>query len=120
MSLEVSGVITKVLPIQTGEKKDGSGEWQKQLFIVDNQAEYNNIFCFEIFGNEKVENFNKYNKVGDFVKVDFNVNTNEYQSKFFTTLSAWKVFKESAGSQNQEQFEPANDFEDQNFNDMPF
>ena len=51
-------VITKILPLQTGAKKDGSGDWKKQLFILDSKADYNNIYCFEIFGDDKVENFN--------------------------------------------------------------
>ena len=40
------------------------------------------------------------NKVGDDVKVQFNVKTNEWKGKYFTTLSAWKVFK-SQSSINQ-------------------
>ncbi len=99
--MEVTGKITKVLPIEKGQKKDGSGEWQKLQFVLDNNAQYNNIFCFEVFGDEKVENFNKYNKVGDVVKVDFNVSTNEWKGRYFTSLQAWKIFKADA-TQTQE------------------
>ena len=96
--LKITGKITKVLKNQTGQKKDGSGEWVKKSFVVDNNEQYNNIFCFEVFGQEKVENFEKYNKVGDMVDVTFNVSTNEWTSpqgelKYFTTLQAWKIFK---------------------------
>lgn len=94
--MEVTGTITKVLPVETGQKKDGAGEWQKLQFVLDNNEQWNNIFCFEVFGNEKVENFNKYNKVGSQVKVDFNVKTNEYNGKYYTSLQAWKVFKADA------------------------
>ena len=48
MSLQITGKITKVLPLLKGTTKDGK-EWQKQLFILDNNEKYNNIFCFEIF-----------------------------------------------------------------------
>lgn len=88
-----NGKITKILEKQTGQKKDGSGEWVKQSFLVETNEKYNNVYCFELFGDEKVENFNKYNKVGYLVDVDFNVQTNEWQGKYFTTLQAWKVFK---------------------------
>ena len=100
--MEVSGKITKVLDKVTGQKKDGSGEWVKQSFVLETDEQYNNLYCFEVFGAEKVENLNKYNKVGDVVKVDFNVNTNEWQGKYFTTLQAWKIFKSE-----QEQLEQA-------------
>lgn len=90
--LRITGKITKVLPLESGQTKAGT-DWQKQSFIVTTDAQYNNIYCFEVFGNEKVENFNKYNKVNDNVTVEFNVNCNEYNNKFYTTLSAWKISK---------------------------
>jgi hypothetical protein len=87
------GTITEVLKKKKGLKKDGSGEWVKQEFILDTKEQYNNIFCFELFGEDKVNNFDKYNEVGDVVEVTFNVNCNKWEHRFFTTLSAWKVFK---------------------------
>jgi len=93
--MEITGSIEKILTLESGTTKDGK-EWQKQSFIVANNEGYDNkkqIFCFEIFGEEKVTNFNKYNKVGDVVKVDFNISTNEWKERYFTSLQAWKVFK---------------------------
>ena len=101
MALEITGTIEQILPLQTGTTGAGK-EWKKQLFLVKTEAEFNNLFCFEIFGDEKVENFIKYNKVGNSVKVDFNVNTNEWQGKYFTSLSAWKVFKTDSAPQAQQ------------------
>jgi len=92
MGLQVTGRITKILDKQTGTSKDGK-EWVKQSFILDNNEKFSNIFCFEIFGEEKVDKFNKFNKVGDNVKVDFNVSTNEWKGKYYTSLQAWSVFK---------------------------
>lgn len=90
--MEVTGRITKVLELQTGTTAAGT-DWKKQSFILETTEQYNNLYCFEIFGAEKVDNFLKYNKVGNEVKVDFNVSTNEWQGKYFTSLSAWKIFK---------------------------
>ena len=98
--MEVQGKITKVLEKVTGQKKDGSGEWVKQSFILETTEQYNNLYCFELFGDEKVENFTKYNKVGDNVKVDFNVQTNEWKEKYYTSLQAWKVFKSEETNQS--------------------
>ena len=89
--LKVTGKITAIPEKITGEKKDGSGTWEKQIFVLDNGAEYNNIFAFEVFGEEKVANFNQYNKVGSIVDVKFNISTNEWQGKYFTSLQAWNV-----------------------------
>jgi hypothetical protein len=97
--MEVQGKITKILDKQTGTKKDGSGEWVKQSFTLETDEKYNNLYCFEVFGDEKVENLNKYNKVGDSVSVEFTVSTNEWKGKYFTSLQAWKVMKSEQSTQ---------------------
>ena len=90
--MKVTGKITKVLPTQSGTSKAGK-EWQKLSFLLETDETYNNLYCFDVFGDEKVENFLKYNKVGQSVDVDFNVKTNEWKDKYFTSLDAWKIFK---------------------------
>lgn len=116
--MEVTGKITKVLDKVTGQKKDGSGEWVKQSFILETSEQYSNLYCFEVFGDEKVNNFNQYNKVGDSVKVDFNVSTNEWQGKYFTSLQAWKIFK--AETTPAPVFEPAPEATGNEKDDLPF
>ena len=94
MALEITGTIETILPIETGAKKDGSGDWQKQQFIVTNNDGFEGkkqIFCFEVFGDQKVENLNKYNKEGQNVTVEFNISTNEHKGKYYTSLPAWKI-----------------------------
>ena len=105
MALEVTGKITKILELQTGTTAAGT-EWKKQSFILETSEQYNNVYCFEIFGEEKVTSFLKFNKVGSEVKVDFNVGCNEWKGKYFTSLQAWKVFKAETEAP-AEQFEPA-------------
>jgi len=70
----------------------------KTTFLVDNGETYNNLFCFELFKDEKVQKFNQYNKVGDHVEVEFNVNCNEYNGKYYTSLQAWKVSQPNANN----------------------
>jgi len=97
----LKGVIKTVLPVQSGESKATGKEWKKLTFVLANNEGYEGaeqIFAFEIFGEEKVENFQKYNKVGQNVEVSFNIGTNEWKGKYFTSLSAWKVMSESSSA----------------------
>jgi len=94
--MKITGTITKVLPLQSGTTAAGK-DWQKAGFLLETTETYNNLYCFDVFGEEKVQNFNKYNKVGDVVDVDFNVKTNEWKDKYFTSLDAWKIFKSANG-----------------------
>ena len=93
--MRVTGTITKILDTTEGVSAAGK-EWKKSAFILETSEEYNNVYCFEVFGAEKVDNFLKFNKVGQDVDVDFNVSTNEWKGKYFTSLQAWKIFKSDA------------------------
>jgi len=122
MGLNVNGKITTVLEKQSGTTKTGS-DWQTQTFILDNNEKYNNIFAFDLFGSEKIENFNKYNKIGQTVNVEFNINCREYQGKYYTSLSAWKISKADAPNDSSFQDHPfakTTDLKNGNENDLPF
>ena len=97
--MKAEGRIVKFDERQTGTSKSGK-EWVKQTFVIDTGEEYNNILAFEVFGQDKVDNLNKYNKVGDKVSVEFNVQCNEWQGRYFTSLQAWRI--EKAGEAGQE------------------
>lgn len=117
--MEVTGKITKVLPLESGQTKAGA-DWQKQSFILTTDAQYNNTYCFEVFGDEKVQNFNKFNKVNDIVTVEFNVNCNEYNGKYYTTLSAWKISKYANNVEVNEPIFQTTDAINQPVDDLPF
>lgn len=125
MELKATGKIVKILEKVTGQKKDGSAEWVKQSFVIDNGEQYKNLASFEVFGEEKVEKLNKYNKVGDEVEVSFNISCNEWQGKYYTTLQAWKVFKatnemQEAVNKIDTAFETVTDIKEGDNSDLPF
>ena len=99
--MKVTGKIENILQTQTGTTKAGK-EWKKTSFVVKTNDEYNNLYCFDVFGEEKVDKFLQYNSKGDIVDVDFNVKTNEWKGKYFTSLDAWKVFKADNSKQKEE------------------
>lgn len=112
--MEIKGKITKILDKVSGEGRNG--EWEKITFVVTNNEGYEGreqFFAFDIFGADKVEEFNKYNSVGKEVEVSFNIRCKEYQGKYFTSLGAWKVFGASQDSTQQTETVEEN-------NDLPF
>ena len=90
--LKVQGKIEKFLAVESGTSKAGK-DWQKQSYLLRTADEYNNLYCFDIFGVEKVEQLTKFNKVGDDVSVSFNVGCNEWNGKYFTSLNSWRIDK---------------------------
>ena len=98
---KVTGKIEKVMDVESGTSKAGN-EWKKTSFVLKTEGEYNNLYVFDVFGEEKVDNFMQYNKVGSDVEVSFNVRTNEYKEKYYVSLDAWKIFKATADVKEEE------------------
>ena len=94
MKLE-NAKITAIKEVVHGTTKAGKTGCKVE-FLAETTEDYNNLYCFEIFameGKDTVDNFIKFNKVGQNVDIDFNIKTSEWQGKHFTSLAAWKVFK---------------------------
>ena len=104
--MKVTGKIRTIEDVQKGTSKDGK-DWQKLIFTLVTNEQYNNLYAIEIFGEEKVNKFLKYNNVGTEIDVDFNIKTNEWQGKYFTSLQYWKSFK--AETQKVETTEESDD-----------
>ena len=87
-----------------GEKVTFDSGFEKVEFVITTEDKYPQDVKFEIV-KEAMENFLKYNKVGQDVEVSFNVRGNEWKGKYYVSLSAWKVFgsKSEAPKLNEQQ-----------------
>ena len=92
MNYKTKGEITAISEAQTFD----SGA-KKLSFQIDTKEQYNNIYSFDLFKNadnlQHLDNFIEWNKVGDKVEVEFNIDCREYQGKYYTNLSCWKCSK---------------------------
>ena len=91
MSYEVSGKITEI-----GEANSlKNGEYLSLDFIVTTEEKYNNVYCLNLFKSQDksadIHKFVQYYNVGDLVKVSFNIRCNEYNGKYYTNLSMYRV-----------------------------
>ncbi len=81
-----------------GEKQTFDSGFQKIEFVLTTNDQYPQDVKFEVL-KDKVDNFVKYNKVGQDVDVSFNVKGNEYKGKYYVSLAAWKIFKAEGSTQ---------------------
>ena len=112
--MKVTGKITRVLDVESGVSK-ADKPWKKLIFTLETTEDYNNLYALEVFGEEKVDNFLKFNKLGQEVDVEFNVSCNEWKGKYFTSLQAWKVFKAEKVEE-----ECGSEMNDEQSDDLPF
>lgn len=88
MALDVVGKIITILP-ETGGQSQAGKAWTKQEFIVETNDQYPKKICISLMG-DKINELRKYN-VGAEVKVSLNVESREYQGKWYTNVSAWRI-----------------------------
>ena len=95
---KMTGTISAILPTESISE----GKYNKQVFAITNNEGYEGkeaTFAFEMFekaSEDKIEKFRKYNKVGALVDVKYEIRCNENKGRYFTSLSAWSVFKAEA------------------------
>ena len=86
--MEISGKIIAVLPTATGQGKNGT--WRSQDYVLETADQYPKKVCFNLF-NDKIDQFPM--AIDDQVNVSFDVESREYNGRWYTTIRAWKVEK---------------------------
>jgi hypothetical protein len=82
--MDITGKIISVLPLQTGTGK--SSEWKKQTAVLETSGDYPKKVAFDCFG-DKIKPL----KIGDTVTVSFDIESREFNGKWYTNVNAWKV-----------------------------
>ena len=84
--METTGTITNILPLQSGIGKSGN-EWKKQDIIIQTEDNYPKTICVSLWGDM----VSKGLKQGDKAQFHFNLESREFNGKWYTDVRAWKV-----------------------------
>ena len=103
--MEIKGRIIQILPLQSGESKTGS-TWRKQDYVLETIETYPKKVCFNLWG-DKIDQFGP-NQDED-VTVHFDIESREYNGRWYTDVKAWKIDRTVGG----------NDSPSQQMNDTP-
>jgi hypothetical protein len=95
MSLEVKGKVTKVLQEEKGQSKAGK-DWFKSGFVIETFDQYQKTIALTVM-SEKLMPVVRGLKVGEDVTVHINIESREYQDKWFSNITAWKIDKATQG-----------------------
>lgn len=91
--MNISGKVVQVLPIQTGTSKAGN-PWQKQEFILEQGGQYPRKVCISLFG----DNVAKIPQVGQDVMVSVDIDSREFNGRWYTEIKAWNIVQTGAQS----------------------
>jgi hypothetical protein len=100
--MEVNGKIIQKLPPVNGTSRNGN-TWTKQEYVLETQDAYPKKIFFDFFG----ERANQYNlEVGDVVILSFDIDSHEYNGRWYTSIRGWKAEK-TTGAPAQQGAAPA-------------
>jgi len=104
--MQLIAKLTQLLPINTGTGKNG--EWKKQDIIVETDGQYSKKVCISIWG-DKINDDQLL--TGNLLKIDFDIESREYNGKWYTDLKAWKIEMTTSENTNKDSVIPNNEDE---------
>ncbi len=91
-NLIIEGKIVQILEPQSGTSTRGA--WKKQDFVLETTEQYPKKICISCW-NDKADELTRY-KLQDMLKVAVNIESREYNTKWYTDIKAWKIETMSA------------------------
>lgn len=125
MALDLKCKMVSKLAVQNGESARGA--WSKQEFIVETLETYPKKVCMNVWGADKVSELNQF-QIGEILNVSINIESREYNGRWYTDIRAWKIQKDTPmqGEAQQATYSPAQDpfngvsSDDSDSEDLPF
>ena len=87
--MDIIGKAIAALPVKSGVSQRTGEQWQSREYVIETQEQYPKKICFEVFGIDKLKEFNIRNN--DLIKVHFDITAREYNGKWYNSIRAWKV-----------------------------
>ena len=101
--MEVVGKIILKLPLQSGVSQAGNN-WKKQEYVLETEDSYPKKVHFDFFG-DKADQFPL--NVGDRVRLSFDIESREYNGRWYTSIRGWKAEAAAAAAAEVPQQGPA-------------
>jgi Domain of unknown function (DUF3127) len=90
--MELSGKVIQQLPEVGGNSKSGNA-WRKQEYILETGGQYPKKVCVSLWG-DKIDQFSL--KPGENVTMGIDVESREYNGRWYTEVKAYKVDRTGA------------------------
>jgi len=96
--MDITGKIIQILPLQEGNGKNGP--WKKQDYVLETIEQYPKKVVFNLWTNG-IEQYGYLLGLHAVVKVFINLESREYNGKWYTDVRAWKVESVSSDTNTQ-------------------
>lgn len=90
--MEFTGKIIAILQPKGGVSKSTGNEWKAQEYVIENHDQYPRKMCFEVFGADKIAQFNI--QMGEELTVSFDIDGTQNKKRWMFSQEK-KRFKKS-------------------------
>lgn len=87
--MELKGKLTAKLAEQRGTSKAGK-DWVKQDFVIETNDKFPKSVCIGVMGEDKIKLLSNV-AIGEDLTCSINIESREYNGKYYTSVSAWKI-----------------------------
>lgn len=91
--MEIKGKIIHALPEVSGTSQAGKA-WKKREYVLETQDNFPRKVHFDFFG-ERADQYPL--NVGDDITLSFDIESREYNGRWFTSIRGWKADKNVPG-----------------------
>ncbi|GAB1417811.1 hypothetical protein MASR2M12_05760 [Bacteroidales bacterium] len=89
---EITGKVVRLGQRFTGDGRNG--QWIKQELIIETDDQYPKMVCLLCWG-ERADEAQSF-RSGDRIKASVNIESREYNGKWYTDVKVWKFDRDSA------------------------
>jgi len=86
--MDLKGRIFQVMPVTSGTSKAGK-DWSKQDFVIETLSQYPKKVALSVWGQQKIDDYDL--QIGMEVTVHVELESREYNGKWYTQANAWKI-----------------------------
>lgn len=95
--MELQGKIIVVLPERSGTSQRGN-QWRSISYVLETQEQYPKKLAFDVI-NDKIDQLNI--QLGEILTVQFDINAREYNGRWFNSVNAWNVIRQTQQAPTQ-------------------
>ena len=88
-TMEITGRIIAVMEKRSGQSQRSGNTWASQDYVLETQEQYPRRCLFNVFGEDKINEYNL--QIGSEVTVSFDINAREYNGRWYNDIRAWRV-----------------------------
>lgn len=94
--MEITAKVLQVLPLQSGQ--GAKGEWKKQEVVFDQGGQYPRKLVVSFWGALA----NTVFTVGNTMNISIDVESREFNGKWYTDVKAWKILSDGVAPEQQQ------------------